>query len=451
MSVPLLIISDAPTAGTGLARITKDLATRIAEHMPEVFRVATIGYGGSYTRSLPFPQYNWVPNKDWIVYELPEIWKDFAGDEKGIVMTIWDASRLLWFSRPENCADRALQKFLQNRSFKTWGYFPIDATGPNDRLTAVLGHIIDGYDRVLAYSKWAADILHRTLPARTDIESLPHGIDTSVFTPRPRVQARHSFGARIHAFKPDGRMLSIADDAFMIGIVATNQARKDYGLGIQVAAEIAKKIPVTLWIHTDTLERHWSIPALLNDFNFLNNTVITCVPLTDEQMSWCYSACDVTLGIGLGEGFGYPIFESLACGTPCIHGDSGGAAEHMNEHLRVGTVRNENSCARPIYRLEGVYNCCRPVFDAEEWASRIDCVMDDEMKISLPPHLDWNNLWPRWEEWLSKGIHGSRNCVHCRVPEHSHDVVTTHPFTPVPGGWKTTSPEHMGSHIKRED
>src|ERR1700739_402354 len=131
MPVPLLLLSDAVTAPTGLGRITRDLAVRISQKLPDVFRLGTLGYGGMPSRNLPFPQYPWTPNKDWIVYELPEVWKDFAGDEQGILMTIWDASRLLWLSRPENCQDTALRRFLTNPPFKRWGYFPIDATGPN--------------------------------------------------------------------------------------------------------------------------------------------------------------------------------------------------------------------------------------------------------------------------------------------------------------------------------
>src|SRR5438309_8429213 len=117
MPVPLLIISDSPNSGTGLGRITRDLATRIHEHLPDVFTVGTLGYGGSYTRALSFPQYTIEGMQGWVLPTLPEVWKDFAGEEKGIIFTIWDASRMLWFSRPENCPAQHLRKFLAELPF----------------------------------------------------------------------------------------------------------------------------------------------------------------------------------------------------------------------------------------------------------------------------------------------------------------------------------------------
>ncbi len=101
--VPLLILSDAPSSGTGLGRITKELATRIHIYMGDACRVATLGYGGPGSRELPFPQYAIEDIGEWIVPALPEVWQDFAGDQKGILFTIWDLSRLMWFAQPARC------------------------------------------------------------------------------------------------------------------------------------------------------------------------------------------------------------------------------------------------------------------------------------------------------------------------------------------------------------
>src|ERR1700679_2167570 len=97
---PLMILSDAPTSGTGLGRITRDLATRIAENMPDTFRVATASPGGINSRHLPFHQYNLDGVEDFVPPTLPEVWEDFAGNEKGILTSIWDISRLSWLGHP---------------------------------------------------------------------------------------------------------------------------------------------------------------------------------------------------------------------------------------------------------------------------------------------------------------------------------------------------------------
>lgn len=346
------------------------------------------------SRALPFPQYH-MEMDNWVVHNLPEVWQDFAGEQKGTIMTIWDLSRMLWFSHPENCEDILLRKFLQEATFEKIAYLPMDAVGPNGRLTAVLKHVAEGYDRVLAYSSWAEEILRRTLwkkPLLETLTNLPHGLDGSVFYPRDKKQARAGFGERIGMRNQAGKWLYIPENFFVIGIVATNQTRKDFGLGMQVVAEMSKERPTMVWIHTDVLERNWSVPALLNDFG-LKNHAVTTVPLTDEQMAWSYSACDVTLGLGMSEGFGFPIFESLACGVPCIHGDCGGAPEHMPPHMLVPAE---------TYHMEGPYNMYRPIHVATEWAKKIREL--PRGPVSLPEHLEWNTLWPRWEQWLREGI-----------------------------------------------
>ena len=185
---------------------------------------------------------------------------------------------------------------------------------------------------------------------------------------------------------------SILDNEVLIGIVATNQARKDWGLGIETAALFAKEHKLRLWIHIDKLEKYWSIPALLADYELLDRAVISLGFLSDDAMAMAYSACDLTLGIG-PEGFGYPLAESLACGTPVITGSYAGGSDIVPKAMQVDPI---------AYRLEGVYSSMRPVFRAEDWANRAMEFLGNRAR--LDPQYDWNNLWPHWEEWLRQGF-----------------------------------------------
>jgi len=385
-ATPILFIGDAPELPTGLARIGRDLASLLSRS-PR-FRVGYLGLGGVGTRQLPFTQYaiqrvlgNWGEG------ELERVWRDFAGNHTGIVFTIWDASRLTWFACPHLVHDvaPALASFLMGRHFQRWGYFPIDSTGPENKLTGIVRDTIAGYDRVLCYTRFARDLVARSLNGRTPpLDWMPHGINTDIFYPRDRHTSR--------------LLLGVHDDDYVIGVVATNQSRKDWGLIAATISALRGKIPnLRLWAHIDVLERHWSLPALLNDFSIGDITIVTH-EANDETMATWYSACDLTLHPGLGEGFGYPIAESQACGVPAMHGNYGGGAEITSEGYRI-----EPSA----YRLDTTYNVLRPVFDPQHWVDRVLAlrnVGNDGNVCNDVEHLAWRNLWPTWERWFNDGL-----------------------------------------------
>lgn len=402
---PLLIVSDGVAAPTGLARITRDLTSRIHTHLSDVYRVATAGHASCGSSRFPWMQYSLEGMKDWVLPSLPEICEDHFRGENGIIWFIWDLGRLGWFSQSESFPEPldpypGLHNWLRNLRAEKWVYAPIDAECPGGRLSFPLAKVTVGFNRIFTYGTWSASLIVNSLgmveAAKRNLTYAPHGIDTEIFCEMPRMAARKMFFNRtgavplrkgnIEPIEPIGK------DELLIGIVATNQPRKDWALGIEAVAKIAEKRPVRLWIHTDKLERagSWSIPTLLVDFRLLDKVAVSMGYLSDEVMAEAYSACDVTLGIGSGEGFGYPIFESMFCGTPCVHGNYGGAPEWMG---------GDTLLVEPAaYRYESVYGFKRPVFRAEDWVAKIEEVSDK--RTNYPSELDWNYLWPKWWEPL---------------------------------------------------
>lgn len=403
---PLLILSDSPDSGTGLGRICRDLATRIHEHMGDTFRVATVGAGGLGSRHLGFHQYH-AEVRDWVVLNLPEIWEDFAGREKGYLFTIWDISRLQWLADPRNCEALSdfpyLKAFLLSKPFENWIYPPMDASGPFNRLTYPIARYLSGFDRIIAYSQWAAKIIDRSMGLTEGFTpSLPHGIDSSVFYERDRSECRAKFGAITNSVNLlGGTCPPIAQDEVLVGICATNQPRKDFALGIASFAMMAQQKKVRLWLKIDALERALSIPALLTDFGLVERTFISLGDMTDDELAQAYSACDVTMGIGLGEGFGYPIHESLFCGTPCVHGNYGGAPEYVRGSINGILNPKYDELVEPIaFRVEGVFSCLRPVLTPESFAgAALSCL---GRRMNHNGDLDWNRLWPRWQAWFEE-------------------------------------------------
>ncbi len=367
---PLLIIGDGPSLKTGLARIGRDLASLTAQ-LPE-FRVGYLGRGGLGSRQLPFAQYFMHESDLWGNENMMDyVWRDFAGDKPGIIFAIWDASRLGWLS----CGDWIARR---RETVKLWNYCPVDSVGPGGVLTRAERLTLMGFDRILAYGEYGAEVLTKTVGAGVDW--LPHGINADVFVPRDKVASRAGmFGA---------------NDKVM-GMVATNQARKDWGLAAQV---LAKLPDWKAWWHIDTGVRHWDIDELIAAYGLQNRIKVTIAgSLSDSDMSYFYSMCDVTI-LPSAEGWGFPIAEALSCGVPVIHAPGGG-------DWGLPTVR----IIRPISQhLEGIHNRFRPTFAVKDWVRAIESwprPSAEECRESVK-HLDWaGTLWTgRWAKWIKAGL-----------------------------------------------
>lgn len=397
MTTPIILFSDHPAAQSGLARITRDLDLRIHEHLGDIFKVCTLGYGSPGSSKLPFPQYQWKQNDWFIPAELPFIAQDFANNEPFILFTIGDIQRFLPLADTQFCQDRAFAGWWQEQrslgKVKLWGYFPIDAYGINGKLPPQLAHTLTHYDRALVPSEWAANIVRKTLPD-LKVTAIPHGVDTEVFKPYDKQESREKIGELFfHAAQWPKEQINVSDEALWIGIVATNQSRKDWPLGIEVVAEIQKTRPVFLWAHSDRLKNEWSLLELISDFGLLQFSLVTTGSVPDSSMSVAYSAMDLTLGIGRGEGYGYPIMESWSCGVPCIAGKYGAHVEFIPEDCSVEPSQ---------LRIEGPLNLLRPVFKVQDWVDAINCVVGNGMVLNTA--VDWKYVWQDFEKWFREGL-----------------------------------------------
>ena len=188
-------------------------------------------------------------------------------------------------------------------------------------------------------------------------------------------------------------------NSLLLGVVATNQGRKDWRLAMETAKLLLDRgHDVRMWAHTDAYKGWWDLPQLIKDYGLEGRVSITAFQLSDAQMAWMYSACDVTLGIGLGEGFGYSSFESVACGTYHIAPNYGGGAEFMGTYDSFWLICPDS------YYFEGPGCAKRPVMGAINYADCVENVIESKFVATLPPELDWRNLWPSWKQWLLAGI-----------------------------------------------
>jgi glycosyltransferase involved in cell wall biosynthesis len=407
---PLLLISDAISAKTGLARIARDLAIRIHANLGDVYRINTAGHAGAGSSKFGFNQYH-LENvqSDWVLPTLPVIVNDFAGDKKCVLLFVWDVSRLGWLGQPERARRDTLlsypgmNEWLTKANIERWIYCPIDAAGPNDKLDLSLGLTLLGFDRILAYGPFGEAVIRRTIgdeeADKRHLTWLPHGIDDDIFFQLDRRLCRKLFVKRtgaqtVHAlYDPTAHTTPpLADDETLIGIVATNQSRKDWHLGIETCAILARERKIRIWIHTDSLEREWSIVSLLADYNLFGRELISLGLLPEETIAEAYSACDLTLGIG-PEGFGFPLVESQFCGTPVVTGSYAGGADVVPKEWQVHPIG---------FRYEGSFACKRPVYLATDFAEKARELIGK--RCNRDGMYSWSENWKAWEHWFREAV-----------------------------------------------
>lgn len=386
--IPFVIVSDGPNEPTGLGRIARDLASQIVGDPVLGPLLDLVHIGGP---PIPhFPAWPHVPmgeterGDDWGSSFVAQFYRSKWGTTPGILWVIWDPSRLAAYVG----TDLPVQ---------VWSYPAVDGVNRNGGIGGPAGDAISRADRVIAYTRWASQHLR---PLRSEpLVYLPHGLTTPLYAPA----TEEEFGWALSQIGPHKRLKDR-----IIGCIATNQPRKDLALFCDTLAELqARGHKVYGWLHTDTLVKAWSIPELIAVTN-LGRRLTVSTYFDDRELAVMLQTCSVTIAPGLGEGFGYPIVESLASGVPVVHGDDAGGKELVPKIEWRFPVRERRS--------DGIYAVRRPVFRAEDVANAIERVWRWKEEVGYHvaeaycrgavAHLDWASLWGRWRTWIKQGLEG---------------------------------------------
>lgn len=155
---------------------------------------------------------------------------------------------------------------------------------------------------------------------------VPHGVDTEIFRPIPKDQARE--------------YVKLPKDVFICGMVAANKgnpSRKAFAENLQAFKDLHDRHDdAFLYLHTELQGRFGGVnlPELLDNLGidrarvvFADQYRVTHWPFSLQQLAHIYSSLDVLLAASCGEGFGIPCVEAQACGVPVILSDFSASAE----------------------------------------------------------------------------------------------------------------------------
>lgn len=374
--IPLLFVGDAPDSTTGLGRIGHDLAW-LASSMPE-YQVGYMGREGFGRAKFPWAQYSFSSRDQWGERLIQEAWGDLSQGRHGIIFTVWDASRLLWFADGRGTG---MEEFLGSGQFRRWGYFMADGCGVRaGQLPMEQTHVVACYNRAVMASRWAHQMAVESVHEPADLDWLPHPINRNVFRPQGRAFMRSAWGI---------------GEVPLVGCVMANQARKHW----PVVMAAIKLLPrnTRMWMHTDTLLHYWDLQALAAEYGIAHQIITDNRALSDIELAMRYSACDATVVISGGEGFCYPVAESLSCGVPAVTGTYGAQAELTPWTVPYAALAVDTS-----------HNVTRAVYDAGEVAEGIAAAIEAKPPIveceARVLHLDMKHLGLLWKRWFRKGL-----------------------------------------------
>jgi glycosyltransferase involved in cell wall biosynthesis len=298
--------SNAPWSTTGYGNQTRTFTPRIQKLGHAMTITAFYGLEGAilHWNGIPvYPRGHHMYGQDVIV---PHALNSGAQ----LVITLMDA----WVIAAE--AFNLVSPEIEPQDVPKWvPWFPVD----HDPLPqAVRDKVKLAYERIV-YSKFGERMVQNS---GLSCYYVPHGVDTKIYKPENKAHAREK--ARL------------PKDAYLVGMVAANKgspSRKAFFQNIAGFKMLKDKhADAVLYLHT--LKGEPALPETVNIPEYCRHLglevgkdvlFVDSYPymfgIGDEYMAALYNSFDVTLSVTMGEGFGIPILESQACGTPVITGD----------------------------------------------------------------------------------------------------------------------------------
>lgn len=230
-------------------------------------------------------------------------------------------------------------------------WLPIDL----DPIPEMYLHALEGAYLPLTYSKWGHKML---TDAGFENVYIPHGIEPNVYHVIPDREAVRKFKAWL---------TKTEEPVHLSAIVAANKGfptRKWFEGQLEAFGRFVRANPdlnAMLYVHSLPTQHHGGVDfgKLVAD-NRLDGRVIFPHPVMyqlgypAEHLAYIYNAADVLLSASKSEGFGIPIIEAQACGTPVVVTDFSAMPELVRWGHKVEVERMELHASHSHHAIPSV-------------------------------------------------------------------------------------------------
>lgn len=279
------------------------------------------------------------------------------------------------------------------KNIKIITYYPLDGVKPHAPWIEQMSLA----DVSVFCAKFAQDAVRAINDSIRSIY-IPHGVDSKNYCPVSKEQ-RDSYRKQ---FNMSGL------DPFLVGMVARNQARKDYPQLFRAIAIARKIIPnLYCYCHAVKVDQGWDLNDLahqegVQDRVIFNQTLQTpSSGVSVQEMNLIYNSLDLFVLPTQGEGFGLPLLEAMSCGVPVLTTDYASTADLVKESGGGELIE------AAIYHYRGGdHNIKRPITSETHLAGLIiDMWKNKEKRIKYGEagrkfalKMDWDLIVGDWKK-----------------------------------------------------
>lgn len=424
--VKILALSDSPKLHTGFACVARNVLTHLQR--TGKYEIKQIGW---------FHQ----ESNEEVIYPIIQTEKDESGKitqedkyaHKSFTRVVEEYKPdIVWTLGDHWMTDHVAKCKLRN-TFKWIMYCPIDGHPSPSKWKDAW----ESADYLVAYGKYGMEVMRHRAP-KANLSFVYHGVDTDTFRPISEVE------------KSEVRktVIGVAGDKKLIGIIARNQPRKAFDKlfeayyyvlsGDYVRCNKCHKITVgtydlltkkatkpatckhcsstdvkngasrddvRLYVHGAIQDCGWDLIDLQNDYNLkgkvlVNPSLRIGAGVADSTLNGIYNAIDIFTLPTRGEGFGLPILESMAAGTPVVVTDYSAHPEWCKD---AGLL-----VPPAVLEAEPLTNIRRAIVDTDLYVTALIDLLDckelrtklGENGIEIAKKMDWKVICKQWEDMI---------------------------------------------------